>query len=433
MKKGPEFYDIRKALDEEVFSPHKHRSQKTLIMNKVNRKKNRLKAPIFSGFVALFAVIIFTIITTPHFMEGLNKNTGIEKKPEYPQHTPAPENKNEEEPEISTEKTVEEWLLYFKELYKEKDWNFNKLNLSYSSEDFGDVHDKRLMEVSMEFKGGKLKYKSTFVHEHKDYVGHTDTYIYGKEVTEVFHHQKKFNKIQLDKPAEELRHDPNNDYSQTLNPLSIQKEIVDRLHHNLDKYGWTLKDINEQEKTVIIYWNNERGLAYEYSIQYETGNIVRETCFSNGKKSSEYLFNIFEIDHQVKNLDFVFSIPKGYRDIEEESRERIILKQEWFDQALNETDNSSIIDHISHYSEGSYLNILVRIKDESTEAQGKKAAEEFLANFTDIVNSSKELKQRNISIWDEGQYGGELLFQINDRIFRAIITEGETLQFTEDG
>ncbi|WP_010677058.1 hypothetical protein [Bacillus timonensis] len=403
---------IKEQLDKHVFSNHEYQSQKEQIINRIKKKPKKPKK-LLHTIAAVAAVLLFSIISVPYILQG-DSNTPAQNNENPPElHTPneqqpivdeKKEQNTEEEPTPpQQEKTGDEWISQFKERWNSTQQPYQKLQLAYTSNFYDRVTLKKTFEVSMGYKNGELIYVSDAMIERPQGKQHLETIINGNQLTLVDHDVKNFENIELAGTAIEIYNDPTIVNLEPLSPLTTYDSLF------TEAYSWEVEEVDEIAGWVRLHATlNPRYQDYtrtkaNIKIDLDTGIILELTTHAGEKVFEELFVDKIFINDEVDSPNLDTTIPSGYVNLNKVRNERVKIDSKWEAETNRELKKEPQISREGFFVSGedAFISFILKLKEGTSEQKAKELAQRLVNVYTEKANSSTELKQRGVSIWDQ--------------------------------
>ena len=407
--------DLKQQLDKQVYSKHHYQSQKEQIIQRIKTHHNIPEKPkrFVHTIAVIAAVLLFSIISVSYMMQD-NHNTPAQvddhplKPTAPPEKQPIPEQKEDmDEKEVITppeeEKTAEEWIAHFYKGWKNLELPYQKIQLTYRSNWYEMESVKKTYDIKFEYRDGKFISRSDSFIEREQWSDHFEVIIDGDELIRVYHNSKTYENIDVGSDIE--YDDPETDTLNRLAPLFPLNEFGSLF---AEAYTWNVEEVNEAAGWVKLQANvNPQYHDYtrtkaKIKIDQDTGVILELITYAGEKVYEELFVDKFLVDDEAEFINVDTTVPSNYNDLKKIRNERVKLDDKW------EIETNKIIkedpqvgeEGFSITGEDNHLTLLLRIKEGTSEQRAKELAQKVVNVYTEHANSSSELKQKGISIWD---------------------------------
>ncbi|PFA66804.1 hypothetical protein CN378_12970 [Bacillus sp. AFS015802] len=441
MKSKQEYNKIKSSLDRDVFSKYSFQSQKKEILQKAERTKtsSNVKRYYHLGLTAM-ALILLSIVTISFIKSNPSEIAPIkqvdqpkEEKPVEPKVVvPEPakkedevnekvqEESEEEKSDVGNEETTpafvlkseEEWKEYFRGIYQEKSNDIKKLKLKYQIEEplentvsyqeiITDVKENHFIEVvnQKRIENGEIVSDGSAISTNNQHIL-------------LDHQRKNFLRESLEAKTFDEWKEYKALYSN--HPLYYFSEL------ELKGFEWREIDQNVDENWVVfdLYNRNATGLYSrgEIKVEYDSGVILKKTTYNNNQVSSVYTLKELKKNDELSAMSLNTEIPEGYVDRHLIEQSRVEIEEKSIDLAKEVTmKKHPNIESAYIVGEGFALSEVVVMKKGTTEEEAKAAAEELFNQFTSICNAQPAYKEKNKTVWDEGQYDIQIRVSITQK------------------
>lgn len=389
-----DFRNLKKEIDEEVFHKYEFKSQKDQILRRITKKSIKKGTGIKQGLMVMAAIFLVSILSASFMFQDKEQNTPTEEV-----DTPPITEENEEN---VTDKTAEEWVSYFTEMWSVPREPFDKLYLTYSSKMNGTTNLKSSYVVNSQYKDGEIIVKSNSVTDYGNYQLNDETIIEGSKITTIFHSGKSFQTFEGEVSIEKIYYDPI-----YIEPLRPKVELLNR-----EEGTWQVDEVNEQEGWVVLSSSYQESgpvnvITYNsLKIDIEHGIILEAVSKQNNEEVSRLIVEEIKINEEIDKLDLDTSIPDNYVNLIEKYKHLVKLEESWITATNNFMKEEPLFDHLEMTGEGGYLNFGLYLKENGSEQQVQQLVEKTINYYTDAANNSEAYQSKETTIWgkDLGQY-----------------------------
>ncbi|WP_433745254.1 hypothetical protein [Falsibacillus pallidus] len=440
-----QFKHLKEELDREVFSQAPSRSKKQEILKNIQMKRNPrrtlMKKWIYPATVAAALFIVF-LVSYPYIFHSNTKDVGdvppssaanIDKTPtketaEETEKSPEENQKDQEQPAAveQNEKSAEEWRVHFQKIWAQKNRSFDNLHLKYTAY-FGssksDPKSSYIIDSTME--NGKLAYnykefaddKFSKLREHLIYKDETQ-YLMNDSAKEYDRNYLDGNKNILSK-----------DHAFDLIPIFPKYDLNSNLGE--DNYKWEIDHYNKEENWVEITAEKVAPDKFPDATPGEVQKLHAKIDTENGILLSlkDYdaggtLINDIEVtelavNEQADKYKPDVELPAGYVSLEDKNKNKVEFKEEWVNAAGAEAKNNAEVADFFYSGEGGKLYFVLEFQDNADLEKAKDISKKFIETLTKNADSSKELKERHLTLWDDGQYSFTIRMDIADKSYEG--------------
>ncbi|MFS0862097.1 hypothetical protein [Fredinandcohnia sp. 179-A 10B2 NHS] len=415
-----DFRNLKKELDEEVFTKYEFKSQKDEILRRIKNKSTKKGPGLKQGLMVMAAIFLVSILSASFIFQDKEQNTPTEEVDTPPI--------TEEYNEKVTDKTAEEWISYFTEMWSVPREPFEKLYLTYSSKMNGTTNIESSYVVNSEYKDGQIIVKSNSVKDYGDYQLNDETIIEGSKITTIFHSGKSFQTFEVEVSIEKIYYDPI-----YIEPLLPKVELL-----NMEEGTWQVDEFNEQEGWVVLSSSYQESgpvnviIYNSLKIDIEHGIILEAVSKRNNEESSRLIVEELKINEEIDKLDLDISIPDHYEDLNEKYKNLVKLEESWMTATNNYMKEELLFDHLGMTGEGGYLNFGLYLKENGSEQQVQQLVEKTINYYTDAANNSEAYQSKETTIWgkDLGQYMFDIIIITPSE---GVISKGRMNGVNEDG